>query len=235
MSNLSIALKEISRIKRMVKRIEQRGFEVNLPAKYSGLKKTGEQKTRYSRKDIEQLKSFKAKNVYKYSTYKLPTGKTVKGIVGREYERSMAAKKAAITRQQMSEGLKPYKTEHLNMDRKEKAKMISRSIINNAIISEFLKLGLEADNLQDADLKNFIEKLRAEGVSDSDIADGLQRAKSDGEFAELEKLIKSKGKKEEKILMLDDMATQYFGVEFNKIEDKGIDEVTDVYDESMYE
>lgn len=235
MSNLSIAQKEISRIKRMVKRIEQRGFEVNLPAKYSGLKRGGEKKTKYTRRDIEELKSFKAKSVYDFAKYRTPSGRVISGKAGRAFERSQASIKGALTKKQQSSGLKPYKTKDVNIGRKEIATMVSRSIINNAIINEFLKLGLEADNLQDADLKNFIEKLRAEGMSDSDIADGLQRAKSDGEFAELEKLIKSKGKKEEKILMLDDMATQYFGVEFNKIEDKGIDEVTDVYDESMYE
>ena len=109
MSNLSIALKEISRIKRMVKRIEQRGFEVNLPAKYSGLKRSGEKKTRYSSKDIAELKSFKANKVYEFAKYKTPSGRVISGKAGRAFERSQAAIKGAITKKQQSSGLKPYK------------------------------------------------------------------------------------------------------------------------------
>ena len=86
------AQKEIRRLERAAKRIEKRGYVFDLPF---GKTKTGKAKTRYTRKDVEYLKSLKARNLYQYAT--------AFGMSGEEYraaERSRASKKGAETRKQ---------------------------------------------------------------------------------------------------------------------------------------
>ncbi len=74
------AEKEIKRIEKTAKRISKRGYEFDLPY--------DKEKRRYTRKEVEELKRTKAKDIYKYSTAHGMSGEEY-----RRYERSQAAKK----------------------------------------------------------------------------------------------------------------------------------------------
>lgn len=186
MSNLSIAQKEISRIKRMVKRIEQRGFEVNLPAKYSGLKRSGEKKTKYTKRDIEELKSFKAKSVYDFAKYRTPSGRVISGKAGRAFERSQASIKGALTKKQQSSGLKPYKIS--NNQREKRIESIKSTIISRAIIDSFrnknnYRGGKYSETVYEKAIKFLNDALSK--YSEEQVAQALQEAKNDGTILEI--------------------------------------------------
>lgn len=101
------AQKELKRIQRRISAIEKRGYSfTNLPFKYRGVTRYGEKKTKWSRKEVESLRSTKAKDLYKFATYHQKyidnEGKVIerniKGTSARQIEREKAAQKAAITR-----------------------------------------------------------------------------------------------------------------------------------------
>lgn len=134
------AQKEIRRLEKAARRIEKRGYEFNLPFRYT---KEGGLKTRYSRKEVESLKSLKAKDLYKYATAYGMSGESY-----RELERSRAAKKGAETRKEFR---KPFDFSDIERNRqeileskrareKEELVSISGSIIRNFLDrKEFLK------------------------------------------------------------------------------------------------
>ena len=90
---LSEAKKEIKRIERMTKRAGKRGYTFELPKAFTGQTRQGTEKTRYTRKEIERLKSVKTKDLYKYAKYQTPSGEVVSGETGLKMERSAAGKK----------------------------------------------------------------------------------------------------------------------------------------------
>lgn len=123
------AQKELRRIEKTAKRMSKRGYEFDLPY---GRKRTGETKTRYTRKEVEALKQVKAKDLYKYAT--------AFGYSGEEYrkiERSRAAQKGVETKQQKKHfdftSVEFQREEILRekQRREEQLVSISRSIIEN--------------------------------------------------------------------------------------------------------
>lgn len=84
--------KEQRRIKQFINRASKRGYLI--PENI--LPKTPK---RITRRSVETLKKITPESIYKKSEYvDTSTGEIIKGIRGREYERSQAAKKAAQTR-----------------------------------------------------------------------------------------------------------------------------------------
>lgn len=86
------ALKEIRRIEKAARRIAKRGYEFDLPFRKT---KAGTEKTRYTRKELEYLKSIKSKDLYQYAKYEGRSGEE-----RREEERREASRKAAETRRE---------------------------------------------------------------------------------------------------------------------------------------
>ena len=85
--------KEQQRIKRFIKRAQERGFMFD----ESVLPPTPKRITKAS---VQKLKKLTAKELYKRATYiDVWSGSLVSGTQGRMYERSKAAQQAAITRQ----------------------------------------------------------------------------------------------------------------------------------------
>lgn len=185
MTIYSQAKKEISRIKRMVKKIESRGYMVKLPPKYVGAKTTGEVKTKYSRKELASLKALKAKDVYKYATYEMESGKVVKGEVARERERSIAAKKGAVTKSQKSKGFISYRYKAEN---KVKTNSMIQSIIASGIINEFKsKANYRSGKFAETVYKKammFLEDALNK-YSREKVAEALQQAKNSGDLLDV--------------------------------------------------
>lgn len=89
------AFSEIKRIERLAKRAEKRGYTFNLPYRFT---KTGKEKTRFTKAELEQLKQVRTKDLYKYGS--------AFGVSAEEYrkrERSESARKAARTRRERKE------------------------------------------------------------------------------------------------------------------------------------
>ena len=84
------AIKEIKRLEKATRRAVKRGYTFDLPFRKT---KTGTEKTRYTAKEVEYLKSLKLRDLYKYSKY----GE----VSGEQYykdERKWQAREAAATR-----------------------------------------------------------------------------------------------------------------------------------------
>ena len=129
------AQKELKRIQRSISSIEKRGYSfTKLPAKFLGATRSGEEKTKWSRKEVESLRAVKAKDLYKYAVYNTETGEVISGEEGRFLERSAAAKKAAETRKNW------YSSDRTTMRELKKDTRMerTRSMISDLIISNFL-------------------------------------------------------------------------------------------------
>lgn len=84
--------KELRRIKQFINRAEKRGYLIpeNIIPK---------RPKRVTSRSVESLRKINPEKIYKKSRYvDTETGEIIKGLAGREYERSKAAKKAAKTR-----------------------------------------------------------------------------------------------------------------------------------------
>lgn len=84
--------KEKARIKRQLKSLENRGYNV------SGIEIP---------EDLETLKELTLDEIYRRVTYTLPSGEIVSGTEGRDYERKQRAKKSAETRRKKKEQYLP--------------------------------------------------------------------------------------------------------------------------------
>lgn len=164
------ALKEIRRIEKAARRISKRGYEFDLPFRKT---KSGTEKTRYTRKELEYLKSIKGKDLYQYATYEGRSGEE-----RRQEERREASRKAAETRRQKAKPKSEYKS------------------INTTIIFQFLeranfvKLNYTSDKyLADEAYNyvvNFIESLiKDPGVGESGVAQALEEAANVGLMTEI--------------------------------------------------
>lgn len=88
---ISAYRKERKRILNFIRRAEKRGYEF----KKSIIPKLLKKPTKAS---VEKLKKLTPEKLYEKATYKLATGKTIKGTEARKLERSISAKKSAETR-----------------------------------------------------------------------------------------------------------------------------------------
>ena len=84
--------KEKARIKRQLKSLEKRGYDV------SGIEIP---------EDLESLKELTLDEIYRQSTYTLPSGEIASGTEGRAYERKQRGKKSAETRRKKQEQYLP--------------------------------------------------------------------------------------------------------------------------------
>lgn len=82
--------RELSRIKRGIKRLEQRGYTFDKPPV--------KEVTRPTRLSVEKLQKITAKDLYKYAKYTTEEGKKISGEERRKQERQESAKKSAETR-----------------------------------------------------------------------------------------------------------------------------------------
>lgn len=82
--------KELSRIKRSIRRLEQRGYVFD--------KSPIKEVKRPTKASITKLQKISTKDLYKKATYKTPEGKTISGEERLKQERSERAKKSAETR-----------------------------------------------------------------------------------------------------------------------------------------
>lgn len=157
------ALKEIRRIEKAARRIAKRGYEFDLPFRKT---KSGTEKTRYTRKELEYLKSIKGKDLYQYATYKGRSGEE-----RREEERREASRKAAETRRQ-----------------RKKQKERDYVPINQTIIDNFLNRQnwhMLRDTTYEK-LATFIRNKVAE-LGSAEVANAIQEATSDGFVAQFQR------------------------------------------------
>lgn len=122
------AQKEIRRLEKATRRAEKRGYVFDLPFRKT---REGKEKTRYTSKEVEKLKSLHLRDLYKYSSY---------GVVsGEEYykqERKWQAQQAAASRwEKVRERIRKkeqFERERL-LDEIHSYKSVSRTIIDNAM------------------------------------------------------------------------------------------------------
>ena len=212
------AKKELNRIQRSISAIEKRGFTFNkVPSKFFGIDTFGDEKTKWTRKEVEFLKEKRAKDLYKYAVYTTPTGETISGEKGRALERSIAAKKAAETRkmQQHSSGSTMKRVnEDTRADR-------TRTMISDLIISNFLDISkFNPSKLADEvypKTRNFIYSMVSERGKNY-VADAIQSAAADGMTEVVQQSYNWNID-----FHLSEFASQYFGEDI-EIEDNHIDE-----------
>jgi len=157
------ALKEIRRIEKAARRIAKRGYEFDLPFRKT---KAGTEKTRYTRKELEYLKSIKGKDLYQYSTYEGRSGEE-----RRQEERREASRKAAETRRQ-----------------RKKQKERDYVPINQTIIDNFLNRQnwhMLRDTTYEK-LATFIRNKVAQ-LGSAEVANAIQEATSDGFVAQFQR------------------------------------------------
>lgn len=159
------ALSEIKRIERLAKIVSKRGYTFNLPFRYT---KTGKEKTRFTTKELEQLKTIKTPDLYQYAKYG-----DISGEERRKQERSEAARKAAQTvRRKKAER---ERQESLRWQREYAERRIPT--ISEEIIDEFLSnMGwrIYSDDTY-KELKDFINHL-VEKYGIEVVASGLEKA-----------------------------------------------------------
>lgn len=157
------ALKEIRRIEKAARRIAKRGYEFDLPFRKT---KAGTEKTRYTRKELEFLKSIKGKDLYQYATYEGRSGEE-----RRQEERREASRKAAETRRQ-----------------RKKQKERDYVPINQTIIDNFLNRQnwhMLRDTTYEK-LATFIRNKVAQ-LGSAEVANAIQEATSDGFVAQFQR------------------------------------------------
>lgn len=157
------ALKEIRRIEKAARRIAKRGYEFDLPFRKT---KAGTEKTRYTRKELEYLKSIKGKDLYQYATYEGRSGEE-----RREEERREASRKAAETRRQ-----------------RKRQKERDYVPINQTIIDNFLNRQnwhMLKDTTYEK-LATFIRNKVAQ-LGSAEVANSIQEATSDGFVAQFQR------------------------------------------------
>lgn len=94
--------KELRRIKQFINRAEKRGYLIpeNIIPK---------RPKRITSRSVESLRKINPEKIYKKSRFvDTETGEIIKGMAGREYERSKSAKKAAATRKAKKEAEKKF-------------------------------------------------------------------------------------------------------------------------------
>ena len=156
------ALKEIRRIEKAARRIAKRGYEFDLPFKKT---KTGSEKTRYTRKELEYLKSIRAKDLYQYATYEGRSGEE-----RRQEERREASRKAAETRRQRERDRLDYVS------------------INQTIIDNFLNRQ-NWHMLRDITYEKLATFIRSKvaQLGSADVVNAIQEATSDGFVAQFQR------------------------------------------------
>lgn len=212
------AQKELKRIQRSISSIEKRGYSfIKLPPKFFGATRYGEEKTKWSRKEVESLRAIKAKDLYKYAVYSTETGEVISGEEGRHLERSIAAKKAAETRKLW------YSSERTTMYELKKDIRLerSRSMISDLIISNFLDITkFNPSKLADEvypKTRDFINSMIAERGKNY-VANAIQLAAADGMTEVVQQSYNWNID-----FHLSEFASRYFNEDI-KIEDNHIDE-----------
>jgi len=128
------ALKQIKRLERATRRAEKRGYQFDLPFRRT---RTGEEKTRYTQKEVERLKSLHLKDLYKYSKVGTPETGYKSGEEYRKEEARWQAQQAA--RQRWANEWKRRREQEEREDRAFKRQFyrsISETVINNAMRRE---------------------------------------------------------------------------------------------------
>lgn len=151
------ALKEIRRIEKAARRIAKRGYEFDLPFRKT---KSGTEKTRYTRKELEYLKSIKGKDLYQYATYEGRSGEE-----RRQEERREASRKAAETRKRKANewDFDPYKA-------REDYMSVASTIISNFLDrSKFVKLNYGPDKYFRDEAYNYVVKFIDRLIADPDV------------------------------------------------------------------
>lgn len=172
------AIKEIKRLEKAARRVEKRGYKFDLPFRKT---KTGKEKTKYTKSEVEKLKNLKTKDLYKYSTY---NGKS--GVERRKEERKEAAQKGAQTKyekrlnkfkKEIEDALKnKNEEEEYYRWRPDLAPSINRTIIDNFLNRDnwrFLK-----DNTYQK-LLDFINS-KINELGDASVAQAIQDATNTG-------------------------------------------------------
>lgn len=168
LSLYSEAIKQIKRLEKAARRVEKRGYEFDLPFRKT---KTGQEKTRFTKKIVEWLKGLRTKDLYQYSTYK---GKS--GLERREEERREASKKAAYTRRIRREVDEESERIYQRYYNKEEHISINQTIIDNFLNRQnwhFLK-----DSTYDK-LVNFIRN-KINDLGRASVAQAIQDATTSG-------------------------------------------------------
>lgn len=131
-----LAEKQIRRLERATRRAVERGYVFDLPFRRT---KTGTEKTRYTRKEVEELSRLHLKDLYKYSKYGNETFGYVSGEEYRKEEAKWQAKHAASARWE-KEKERIRKQEELERKRllsdissKQQYVSISKTVIDNCM------------------------------------------------------------------------------------------------------
>lgn len=128
-----LAEKQIRRLERATRRAVERGYVFDLPF---GRTRTGTAKTRYTRKEVEELSRLHLKDLYKYSKYGNETFEYVSGEEYRKKEKKLQAQQAASARWEKERERKREEADNLYRDierRRKVFKSISPSIVDNFI------------------------------------------------------------------------------------------------------
>lgn len=174
----SEAIKQIKRLEKAARRAEKRGYKFDLPFRKT---KSGQEKTRYTKKEVEWLKSLKTKDLYQYSTY---DGKS--GVERRAEERREASKKAAETRAGLN---KPFEFDARKSYQEYQS--VTRTIIDNFLEREkFIKLNTGVDKYECDSAYQYVVDFTNKVISDpevgaSGLAWALEEANNDGLVMEI--------------------------------------------------
>lgn len=180
------AIKEIKRLEKATRRAAKRGYTFDLPFRKT---KTGKEKTRFTQKEVEYLKSLKLRDLYEYSTYE---GRS--GVERRAEERREASLKAARTRQEKrKERENKYKQnpENYGTPRPTSYPSISYTIINAFLSrSEFKKLNLGVDPVEEESAYQYVVDFCNKVIDDPEVganglADALENARVSGLYQEI--------------------------------------------------
>ena len=179
------AQKEIRRLKRATKRAEKRGYVFDLPF---GKTKSGEAKTKYTRKEVEKLHQLHLRDLYKYSKYGSEKAGYVSGEEARKSEASWQAKQASYARWEK------YREKQRRIERIEQErclrdlyddmsyKSISRTIIDNC---------MERKNWRYTDKYyerfNELVKRRMSETSTNEVAEVFQKMLSEGVLSQIQR------------------------------------------------
>lgn len=130
------AQKEIRRLEKAARRVAKRGYTFELPFRKT---KTGAEKIRYTRAEVERLSKLRTKDLYKYATYQTEYG-TFTGTEYRKIERRVAARLGITRRQNRIDAQRYYEEakarweqEEYEREREEQYASVSGTIIDNAM------------------------------------------------------------------------------------------------------
>lgn len=123
------AQKEIRRLEKAARRVAKRGYTFDLPFRKT---KSGTEKTRYTRAEVERLSKLRTKDLYQYATYQTEYG-TYTGAEYRKIERKIAARLGITRRQNRIDAQRYYEEAKARREREQQYPSISGTIIDNCM------------------------------------------------------------------------------------------------------